>query len=81
MEETTYARRLGEAVRTIQTAHLVMAALAVAGLAVLRVAGVLHEWWVLALPLLQHQALGLIIGAYFGRRVVPQVIEERNQGA
>ena len=77
MEEAKHAERLMQALKMIQAGHLVMAALAVAALTVLRLAGVLQEWWVVALPLLQHQALGLIIGGYFGARVAPRVIDER----
>ena len=77
MEEATYAKRLVEATKIIQAAYLVVTALAVGGLAVLRLAGVLQEWWVLALPVMQYWALSMIIGGYFGARVAPRVIDEQ----
>jgi uncharacterized membrane protein YfcA len=77
MEEATFAKRLVETTKVIQAAHLVVAALAVAALAVLRLSGVLQEWWVVPLPILQHWALSMIIGGYFGARIAPRVIDEQ----
>ncbi len=76
-KEAEFGRRLIVALKGIEALMFFASALLVAILGVLYYFDVLEELWVLLLPPLQHLALKMAVGGYYGAKVAPPIIEEQ----
>lgn len=71
------AVRIAKAMKAVEAIFSAVSYALVAVLAVLYFVGVLEELWVVMLPALQLLALKFAMGAYYGAKLAPGVIDER----